>query len=113
MLEKEEGMKKAVWLSFDLGVRGDYEGLYTWLDNHQAKECGENLAFFKYECQNGVVEKLKRELKKEVKLDQRSRIYMIHLKDGKMKGNFIFGRRKRAPWIGYGTLSEEESSDEA
>ena len=41
-------MKQAIWLSYDLGVRGDYEGLYAWLDKHQAKECGDNIAYFVY-----------------------------------------------------------------
>ncbi len=26
-------MKKALWISYDIGVRGDYEGLYAWLDS--------------------------------------------------------------------------------
>ena len=30
-----------IWISYDLGVRGDYEGLYAWLDSHGAKECGD------------------------------------------------------------------------
>ena len=30
-----------VWISYDLGIRGDYEGLYAWLDSHRAKECGD------------------------------------------------------------------------
>jgi hypothetical protein len=38
-------MKSAIWLTFDLGVRGDYETLYTWLDQRLAKECGDNVAF--------------------------------------------------------------------
>jgi hypothetical protein len=25
-------MKIAIWINFDLGVRGYYDGLYTWLD---------------------------------------------------------------------------------
>jgi hypothetical protein len=32
-------MKKAVWISFDLGVQGDYEGLYGWLDRLDAQTC--------------------------------------------------------------------------
>ena len=38
--------QKAVWISFDLGVQGDYEGLYRWLDSFDARECGENLVLF-------------------------------------------------------------------
>ena len=32
------------WLSYDLGVGGDYPGLYQWLDDHQAVVCGNNMA---------------------------------------------------------------------
>ena len=47
-------MQRSIWLSYDLGVRGDYEGMYSWLENHAAKECGSSVAFLKnyefYEC---------------------------------------------------------------
>ena len=33
-------MNKALWLSYDLGVKGDHEGLDAWLDDHDAEECG-------------------------------------------------------------------------
>ncbi len=33
-------MRRAIWISYDFGVRGDYEGFYTWLDLHDAIECG-------------------------------------------------------------------------
>ena len=39
-------IRKAIWLSFDLGVAGDYPGLYKWLDEHDAVECGDSVAFF-------------------------------------------------------------------
>ncbi|MFH1115168.1 MAG: hypothetical protein V1792_14760 [Pseudomonadota bacterium] len=38
-------MKKGVWIYFDLGINGDYEGMYEWLDKHNAHACGENFAF--------------------------------------------------------------------
>lgn len=41
-------MKKFVWVSFDLGVKGDYEGMYAWLDGCGAKECGDSVACFWY-----------------------------------------------------------------
>jgi hypothetical protein len=106
-------MKKAVWLSFDLGVNGDYEGMYSWLDNHEAKECGDSVAFIEYDQKSNIVQEISRELKKSVKINARSRVYMIYLKEGKMKGCFILGGRKQAPWTGYGPWNEEESSDES
>lgn len=30
------GKKKSLWLSYDFGMKGDYSGLYTLLDNHDA-----------------------------------------------------------------------------
>jgi hypothetical protein len=34
------------WLSYDLGIEGDYAPLYRWLDNVSAKDCGDSLATF-------------------------------------------------------------------
>jgi len=42
-------MKKAVWISYDLGIKGDYQGLYSWLDDHDAIECGNSVAFIQFE----------------------------------------------------------------
>jgi hypothetical protein len=39
-------MKKRFWLSYDLGIDGDYDGLYGWLDRIKAIECGDGLASF-------------------------------------------------------------------
>lgn len=41
-------VKSAIWLSYDLGVNGDYEGMYAWLDNHGAKECGGSVAYLQF-----------------------------------------------------------------
>ncbi len=103
-------MKKAVWLSYDLGVRGDYTSLYEWLDNLDAKECGDSIAFFKYEVKSGEVlkNKIKKDLSDNVTLEKRDRIYIMYLDSKKkMKGSFIFGRRKSSPWEGYGSKRVE------
>lgn len=81
------------WLSFDLGLRGNYESLYAWLDANEAKECGDNVATFK-------IEKTRDQIKDELSkiLDEKARIYLIDRKSGL----FILGRRKlAAPWAGY------------
>ncbi len=98
-------MKKAIWLTFDLGIKGDYDGMYAWLDDQHAKECGDNIAFFNYEISNNedLLEKLKEDLSSSIEISKRDRIYVIWLKDGKMKGRYIFGKRKASPWVGYGT----------
>lgn len=86
---------KRCWLIFDLGLRGNYEGLYVWLDKMQAKECGDNVATF-------ITEKTRKEIKKELSklLDENARAYFIDLKDS--KGGFIKGGREKALWAGYG-----------
>lgn len=108
-------MRKAVWMSFDLGVKGDYEGLYSWLDAQEARECCDNVAFFFFEAKNDLPTKLKRSLKESVEVDARTRIYIIFLgKDVKMRGRFLFGKRKAPPWAGFGpsvTMDEDEYGD--
>jgi hypothetical protein len=99
-------MKKIVWLCYDLGVKGDYESLYSWLDDHNAKECGDSVAVLNYECQSDPIEELKRDLEKSVDFAKRDRIYVIWLderKERKIRGRFLIGSRKAAPWAGYGS----------
>ncbi len=98
-------MKKAVWLSYDLSIKGDYEGLYSWLDDQNAKECGDSLAFFNFDIKKDehLADKLKQEIENSVSLSKRDRIYIIYRDDNnKLKGTFLFGGRKSAPWTGYG-----------
>ncbi len=104
--------KQIIWLSFDLGLRGDYEGLYAWLDQHKAKECGEGVAFLEYP-HDGVTlpEKLKADLDNSVTFDKRSRVYVIwRNKKQVMKGRFIAGSRRAAPWVGMapGAAAEDD-----
>lgn len=95
------------WLSFDLGLRGNYEDLYEWLDNMEARECGEGVATF-------VTEKTHEQIKVELSrfLDEKARVYIIGRHDTRFGGRFILGRRKRAPWAGYGgpTIEVEEET---
>ena len=106
-------MTKWVWVSYDLGVDGDYEGMYAWLDNHAAKECGDSVALVLYESHGDLVAELKAELKASVRLTPKSRIYAIYLGDGmKIKGTWLVGSRKQAPWTGYGSLKGEGATDE-
>ena len=103
---------KTFWLSYDLGLKGDYEGLYQWLDGHQAKECGNALAVFKRDVSGGTfVEDIKRDLTDSIKFKDSDRIYLIW-RDGKLnKGKFIVGGRKRAPWEGYASALENTQVD--
>ena len=107
-------MSKSVWISFDLGVDGDYEGMYAWLDNHAAKECGDSIALVLFESRGDLITELREELKAHVRLSTRSRIYAIYRgEDTKTKGTWLVGRRKQAPWTGYGSLENEGTTDES
>lgn len=107
-------VKTSVWLSYDLGVKGDYDGLYGWLDAHGARECGESVAYIPdYEHAGALLESLRADLKGAVELARTDRIYALFEDDaGKMKGRFLFGRRKRAPWQGFAPSSEGDTEDE-
>ena len=66
-----------VWLSFDLGIRGDFDGMYQFLGQHEAKECGDSLGAFYFAYENDLAKELKSQIEATVKLDKRSRIYAI------------------------------------
>ena len=103
-------MKSLVWLSFDLGVSGDYEGMYAWLDEKEAKECGNSVACFWLEHDEDAAKTLKAEIEDRISLNKRSRIYVVYQEQGRFRGRFIIGGRKSAPWDGYGI--QEECYDE-
>jgi len=104
-------MKKLVWLSYDLGIRGDYESLYAWLDEHDAKECGDSVASFHFEYERDLAEELRQSLENEVDITKKTRIYLIwfDVQKGKGQGRFLFGNRRSSPWVGY---AEEESESD-
>ena len=108
-------MKRAIWISYDFGVRGDYEGIYAWLDEHGAIECGDSIAFLKYECSGDLIEALKKDIKDSVDVTKKTRIYVIwrDTTTRKMKGRFILGTRKSPPWTGYASGEEELEDDES
>lgn len=105
--------KKVVWLSYDLGLRGDYSGLYTWLDTHGARECGDATAFLETETDLDVADWLRGELAQHIKLTPKDRIYAIYPEGMKMKGKFINGGHKRAPWEGYGQQEVADDMEDA
>lgn len=101
-------MKKAIWISYDLGIGGDSDGLYRWLANHEAVECGYGLAFFNYNVENSdkILEDLKSEIETNVRVNNKTRIYCIRKIGEKIKGSFLFGSRKGNPWEGYGDVDK-------
>lgn len=108
---------KVLWLCYELGLKGDYSGLFRWLDNHDAIECGAGMAFVKYDTNKTsaaeIFEELKNELNDHVNFSKNDRIYVI-VKDeasNKAKGRFIFGARKQSPWEGFGEISNVQQAD--
>ncbi len=101
-----------IWLSYDLGVRGDYEALYAWLDKRGAQECGDSLAVFSYDWEGRLKEALAADIGGAVQVNRNTRIYAIYRDEGKTRGAFVLGHRKQAPWTGY-AASAEQSEDVA
>lgn len=93
------------WLSFDLGLQGDYETLYSWLDKQKAKECGGNVATF---VAKKTRDQIVRELSSILDLKKKPRIYIVSTKQG---GKFIFGHRTLASWTGYAQVSLESGEE--
>jgi hypothetical protein len=112
-------MKKSVWISFDLGLRGDYQALFQWFDKHQAVECGKNLAFLNVDIDpsKSVLKTIKDDLSKYVEFKDGDRIYLSWLDHSenqpKIKGEFIIGKRTRSPWEGYAKDYQDVNTDEA
>jgi hypothetical protein len=102
-------MKSLIWISFDLGIQGDYDGIYSFLDSLGARECGDSVGVIQFEFKRDLLAELKGALSKAVNLDKRSRVYVIFPDDkGKYKGRFLVGGRKRSPWSGYGAVGFAE-----
>lgn len=106
------GRKQKFWLSYDLGVSGDYEGLYRWLDQHEAEECGDSLAFLSFlyhdHEKKDFIGVLREEMEKAFEINNKTRCYIIW-KDEKnqIRGSFLFGNRKRPPWTGFAVNQEK------
>jgi len=106
---------KAIFITFDFGIKGDYEGLYKWLDEHEAQERGYGIAFIKaYQCKDqiktdiGFVKEIRESISKLTTLGKSDRIYMIwnSFEASKMKAAFLFGKSKQAPWTGFAQNNE-------
>ena len=106
--------KKTFWLSYDLGLKGDYNSLYRWLDKQKAKECGDSIAVFQYICStDNPNEEIKKSLLENVEFNKTDRVYLMWRDDNKQAnlGIFIIGHRKPAPWEGYFTTDAEQTFD--
>lgn len=113
--------KKAIWISFDLGIKGDYSGLYTWLDNKNAVECGNGLAYINLDVSQyptkastqELIEHVQQDLLDNIAIAKSDRLYIIWKDNStnKVKGEFITGSRKQAPWEGYGGSNKRNVID--
>jgi hypothetical protein len=111
---KKMTKKKTFWLSYDLGLKGDYNSLYGWLDKMKARECGDSFAVFQFTCKtDNPKDEIKKELESEVKFNKNDRVYLIWRDDVKQSnaGGFIIGNRKSAPWEGYFSTGMEQTID--
>lgn len=100
--------QKACWLNFDLSFNSDVRGLYTWLDKMNAVFCASDTAFFKVDSFNGdLPDFILNEIKTNCKLSESDTLYLIYLDSAslKMKGKYLSGGRKQAPWSGYFTAT--------
>ncbi len=102
-----------IWLLFEFAFGGDFESLFTFLDKHKAVECGETLAYLTFQYNNNLIDELKQEINKYVTLKKQDRMYLIFKENGKLKGKWLFGGRKKAPWAGYAFEDTEAVDDEA
>jgi hypothetical protein len=97
-----------------LGLRGDYEGLYEWLDEHDAEECGDSVAYMHYECDGDGLASMEQELRSAIEVTKKTRVYVVWQdRDGKTKGRFIIGRRRSPPWAGSSSSTSESAPDES
>jgi hypothetical protein len=98
-----------VWLSYDLGVKGDYTNLYLWLDEHKALECGDSIATFSWDNNDDIKEGIKESLKSNIEFKKNDRVYLIFKKEaGNYTGSFIIGKRKPSPWKGCSSEFTED-----
>jgi hypothetical protein len=106
-------MEKIIWLSYDFGIRGDYESMYAWLDTHDAKECGDSIAVLKFDYSYDFLKELTESMASVINIKDSNRIYIIYYDDNlkKVRGKFLFGRRKVSPWTGYAVKYVEDLED--
>lgn len=101
-------MKKGIWISYDLGIKGDYQSLYEWLDSYDAKECGNSIAYLQFEMNEDLIKELKIDIESRVNFSNGDRVYIIYKSaDNKIRGTFIRGGRKASPWTGYAPTNEQ------
>jgi hypothetical protein len=99
------------WLIFDIGLSTSFENLFAWLDDNDADECGDNAATF---SSNKSVQTIVKELTAACQNGGGSRLYLVrrNVQGHGYVDRFIVGRRKAAPWSGFGSSSSPDEKDE-
>ncbi|MDR3245835.1 MAG: hypothetical protein LBT50_05320 [Prevotellaceae bacterium] len=113
-METTETAEKTIWLNYDLGVGGDFQGLYSWFDDHKAIECGNNTAYLKYifpdtiKTDQDFTQRLVQDLPEKVQFTPANRVYIVRksLTTDKTIGTFIIGKRKANSWEGFGSKTD-------
>ena len=91
------------WMSFDCDASdsNNYRELYTWLEEHNALECGDSVAFIKgYSYNEDFIKEITESLNS---IPHINKIYICSKDDGdgKFYGRFIKGSRGINKWKGY------------
>ena len=104
---------KGFWICFDLGLKGDYPGMYKYLDSHKGIECGGNIAYMKREIVPNFKEIVRQEIIASVKINSDDRVYLIYKEPQSTNtcGYFIFGGRKKADWDGFNIIATPDVVD--
>ena len=102
----KEPSKTRYWISFDLGLMGNYSRVYEWLDSLGAQECGPGVATV---TSAKTRDQLAADVQRILKGVPRARAYIISMGRG---GRFVAGGRKAAPWEGF-AASAANAVDEA
>jgi hypothetical protein len=102
--------RMAIWIAFDFGFDGPYEEMYRWLDKQKALECGTNVAFLLFPKSSNLYESVLNQVQANVGLRPTDRVYVVCTpKSGEVKGKFIHGSRRRAPWENFAQSSDDHS----
>lgn len=113
-------MNKTIFITYDFGMKGDYEGLFKWLDEHNAEERGYGIGIIKKYNYNSLIKtdieflkSVRIELKNKIKISSNDRIYMIwnSIEENKIAAGFLFGKSKQSPWTGYAQNNQIDNID--
>lgn len=121
-------MEKRIFINFDLSLRGDYKGLYKWLDKNNAEERGNGYALIKkyfypdselagasdYKEKNmKLINFIRKDIKKFAEIGSSDRIYLTFetFEKESLGGIFLFGKKQATPWEGHYNESSETETD--